>query len=227
MAALIKDGMLRYDEENDVAFLPRALAYQAPANPNMITAAVRRVMGVPQTALDAQFIAAAERYCQPLAQRLRERLPERFGEPSAQGLAKPRTRTHARTQALASKVSVSPGSASRDRAREAGDQGERRATDNQHLRDAVDERCRQIAGPHADEDRLRAIVDREMERLSDAIAGADRPTAYARTIAANYEPREEVIVTSRSCRTKRAPAATTATAAVDLSRIGDAIPSLY
>ncbi len=74
---LLADGFVMYDETTSVMFLPNALQYQKPANPNMVKAAVKAVAALPRSALDQHFYATAERLCKPLA----ERLPERFSEP--------------------------------------------------------------------------------------------------------------------------------------------------
>lgn len=80
-AKLTADGFVDYDETAEVILITKALKYQAPANPNMVTAALRRVQTIPATRLDELFLASASRYCEPLAQRLHQLLPERFGEP--------------------------------------------------------------------------------------------------------------------------------------------------
>lgn len=80
LAELRADGFLKYDDAGEVALLPKALKYNRPANPNMITAILRAIMTVPETSLDADFLASAEKYCEPLAERLRERFPERFAK---------------------------------------------------------------------------------------------------------------------------------------------------
>jgi len=80
-AKLIEDGFLAYDETAEVALIPKAMKYQAPANPNMDTAALRRIQTVPPSPLDEPFQQACGRYREPLAKRLHEQLPERFGKP--------------------------------------------------------------------------------------------------------------------------------------------------
>lgn len=195
------EDFFRYDEAQSVVLLPEALANQQPANPNMRLAAVRRIMGVPASPLDADFMAAAERYCLPLARELTKRFPERFPKRSGKQTAKDSgdgsgnlnsTHAHARAQAPP-QGSFSPRSASRDRAREADDLSESEEAAPDFLFAVVSERCGEIAGPFADPDAIAAIVEREMERLYEAIAGAAHPDAYAESIAANYEPRDDVI----------------------------------
>ena len=58
----------------------KALKYQRPENPNMDKAAIRRLVTVPASSLDALFLASAQQYAPRLAERLAERLPERFGK---------------------------------------------------------------------------------------------------------------------------------------------------
>lgn len=78
---LAGDGFLGYDDDTDVCLIMKALKYQHPDNPNMVTSAVRRIVTVPETPLDEPFFMAAVQYYRPLAERLAERLPERFGKP--------------------------------------------------------------------------------------------------------------------------------------------------
>lgn len=79
---LTADGFLKYDDAGEVALIVKALKYQKLPNPNMRTAALRRVQTVPQTRIDEPFLASCDEYCEPFAELLRERLPQRFGEPS-------------------------------------------------------------------------------------------------------------------------------------------------
>jgi hypothetical protein len=75
------DGFLGYDDAAEIALVVKALKYQAPANPNMRTAALRRIKTLPETPLDARFLTSCDEYCEPLAELLREQLPKRFGKP--------------------------------------------------------------------------------------------------------------------------------------------------
>jgi len=78
---LCDDGFLGYDEAAEIALVVKALKYQAPANPNMRTSALRRIKTLPETPLDARFLTSCDEYCEPLAELLREQLPKRFGKP--------------------------------------------------------------------------------------------------------------------------------------------------
>ena len=79
-AGLLTDGFIAYDEAAEVCLIVKALKYQRPENPNMDKAAIRRLVTVPASALDAVFLASAQQYAPRLAERLAERLPERFGK---------------------------------------------------------------------------------------------------------------------------------------------------
>ena len=76
-AQLLADGFIEYDETAKVMLIVKALAYQAPSNPNGVTAALRALDMVPATALDSRFYELSQRYCERLA----EQLPERFTQP--------------------------------------------------------------------------------------------------------------------------------------------------
>jgi len=79
--ALLADGFMEYDEDDQVCFIVKALHYQPPRNPNMVKAAIRRVQTVPKTRLDEHFMASAMTYCKSLAESLAESLPKRYGKP--------------------------------------------------------------------------------------------------------------------------------------------------
>ena len=83
---LLRDGFIEYDSRARLCLIVNALEYQAPENPNQITAALKILDDLPRSALFARLLQQAERLCQPLAERLREGLPERFGKPPAPAL---------------------------------------------------------------------------------------------------------------------------------------------
>jgi hypothetical protein len=87
LAELLSDGCVKYDESAQVVLIVGALEYQAPANPNSVTAAIRKIAELPRTPLLDDLLASAEAHCQPFAERLRERLrerlPQRLGQPPA------------------------------------------------------------------------------------------------------------------------------------------------
>jgi hypothetical protein len=76
---LSEDGFIEYDEDAQVVLILKALKYQAPANPNGVTSALRQLEEVPESPLDQRFHQMAQRYCERLA----EQLPERFAQPPA------------------------------------------------------------------------------------------------------------------------------------------------
>lgn len=100
-ARLSADGFLDYDEESQVVLLPSALKYQAPANGNMVKAALKRLAELPETRLTGDFRRLAERF----SERLHEALPEGFGKPTGNPQAL------ALTQAPSSGESCPPGHA--------------------------------------------------------------------------------------------------------------------
>ena len=74
---LCNDGFIEYDDDAKVMLIVKALAYQAPSNPNGVTAALRALKMVPETRLDSRFYELSQRY----SERLTEALPERFTQP--------------------------------------------------------------------------------------------------------------------------------------------------
>ena len=82
LAQLSADGFVKYDHAARVVFLPRALVYQAPENPNQRKAAIKSLLGLPRTPLLEDFLEAAQSHCPELAKELREQL----AEPSREGI---------------------------------------------------------------------------------------------------------------------------------------------
>lgn len=74
IAETVGQGLIAYDETVALVFIVDSLRYQAPANPNMVTAALNKLEALPDSPLLERFYADAQRYAKPLA----ERLPERF-----------------------------------------------------------------------------------------------------------------------------------------------------
>lgn len=95
-AQLLQDGFIEYDEAARVIFIVNALEYQAPENPNQVTAAVKIIEELPATSLITRLYAQSERLCERLAKALQERFGQRLGE----GLGKPPALTPALTPAL-------------------------------------------------------------------------------------------------------------------------------
>lgn len=73
-AKLLEVGFIEYDERVRVLLITNALKYDAPHNPNQVTAALAQLDNMPKTHLLARLLTLAERFAQPLAERLRERL---------------------------------------------------------------------------------------------------------------------------------------------------------
>jgi hypothetical protein len=75
---LLEEEFVKYDHEFQVVLLPNALAWQAPTNPNQITAAVRKIRDdVPlETPLLKELASLAARLAPRLAQALREAFPD-------------------------------------------------------------------------------------------------------------------------------------------------------
>jgi len=87
--AIERSGMVRYDRENRVCLIEKALKWQAPSNPNQVTAALRKLDPVPPSPLWAAFYGLAEQYCERLAEGLRQRFPERLGDGLGERVAYP------------------------------------------------------------------------------------------------------------------------------------------
>lgn len=84
---LLREGFIDYDEDTKLCLIINALEYQAPENPNQITAAIKLLEALPESRLFARLFEQAERLCQPFAERLLERFPERLAKPLALALA--------------------------------------------------------------------------------------------------------------------------------------------
>ena len=82
MAELVSRSFVEHDPERSVVLIRKAMKYQSPGNPNMVTHALRKLALVPDDSpLTHSFKRLAERFCQRLA----ERLPEGFGEGFGEG----------------------------------------------------------------------------------------------------------------------------------------------
>lgn len=91
---------------------------------------------------------------------------------------------------------LSSRSASRPGAREAKPdptEKESQTTRETQTRAAISNRLWQIAGPDTDPDDVGELVEREVARLEEAIAGAAKPDVYRNRVTLTYEPREDVI----------------------------------
>ena len=73
---LTEAGFIEYDEAAQILLIVKALKYQAPANPNGLTAAMRIVEQLPPTPLLLRFQQLAEQF----SERLAEGLSERFAQ---------------------------------------------------------------------------------------------------------------------------------------------------
>lgn len=79
---VFRHGLAEYDFDARCCLIPKALKWQAPANPNQVKAAVKRLVGVPPTVLFPRFYGLAQRFAEPFAERLAERFPDRIREHS-------------------------------------------------------------------------------------------------------------------------------------------------
>lgn len=75
-AQLLEDGFCDYDEQAQVVLIRGALKYQACANANVATAAVKRLHELPETRLAWEFRQLVEQFDEQLA----KQLPEQFGD---------------------------------------------------------------------------------------------------------------------------------------------------
>lgn len=83
LATLQAEGFAEYDHKTSVVFLPKAMKYQRPDNPNQWKAAIRSLKELPETCLFAAFFKAAEEYAQGFAQALREAFAQGYTDPPA------------------------------------------------------------------------------------------------------------------------------------------------
>lgn len=72
-------GLIRYDDDARVCLIMKALKWQAPANPNQRTAALRKLVSLPETFLFPEFYQQARLFAEQFAELLVERFPQRFG----------------------------------------------------------------------------------------------------------------------------------------------------
>jgi hypothetical protein len=93
LAILEAEGFVAYDHKASVVFLPKALKYQRPDNPNQWTAAIRSIRELPANGLFPAFLEAACAYAKGFAKALREAFPKE----SAQGYTDPPAPTPAPT----------------------------------------------------------------------------------------------------------------------------------
>lgn len=78
--AILEHGLVRYDVTPRVCLIVKALKWQPPANPKVVTSAMRKLAGLPDTTLVVDFYEQAERYCPRMLKALREAFPKRLGE---------------------------------------------------------------------------------------------------------------------------------------------------
>jgi hypothetical protein len=84
---LIDDGFIEYDDDARVMLIVKALAYQAPSNPNGVKSALKTVASLPPSRLYSRFYSLAEQYSERLHEALPEPLDEPFDEPLGDPLA--------------------------------------------------------------------------------------------------------------------------------------------
>lgn len=107
---VISKGLVRYDADAEVCLIMKALKRQAPANENVRKAALKRLVGVPETPLWMDFYELAQRYCGPFAADLRKAFGERFQIPSDSAESETVPQTQPETQPEISSSSSSSSS---------------------------------------------------------------------------------------------------------------------
>jgi hypothetical protein len=89
LSTLQDKGFCQYDVNAEIVLLPKAMEYQRPDNENQQKHAIEKLRDIPETALLAGLIDAAEAYCKPFAKALREAFPKGYGKPLALALLAP------------------------------------------------------------------------------------------------------------------------------------------
>ena len=76
---LLRMGIIKYCEQNDVVFIPNFFKYNPIQNRNQAVGVARRVSELPANTLQKDFLAAVKRFAQPFLELFAERLTEWFG----------------------------------------------------------------------------------------------------------------------------------------------------
>jgi hypothetical protein len=79
MAHLLDRGFVKYDEDAEVVFLPKALKYHEPKSKPQIKGAISALEQVPETVLFTDFLSAAETHAPTLAKEIRKVFRDRLG----------------------------------------------------------------------------------------------------------------------------------------------------
>jgi len=87
--AVVASGLVRYDYDARVCLIVKALKWQAPANPNQIKAALKKLVPLPDTDLFDGILAAANEHAEKLSEALVKAFPQRFSEPLKEPFPKP------------------------------------------------------------------------------------------------------------------------------------------
>jgi len=79
LAELLRMGLIKYCEQNDVVFIPNFFKYNPIQNRNQAVGVAKRVSELPANTLQKDFLAAVKRFAQPFMELFAERLTEWFG----------------------------------------------------------------------------------------------------------------------------------------------------
>lgn len=79
LAELLRTGLIKYCEQNDVVFIPNFFKYNPIQNRNQAVGVAKRVSELPANTLQKDFLAAVKRFAQPFLELFAERLTEWFG----------------------------------------------------------------------------------------------------------------------------------------------------
>lgn len=97
-AELLRTGLIKYCEQNDVVFIPNFFKYNPLQNKNQAIGAARRVSELPANTLQKDFFAAVKRFAQPFLELFAERLTERFGNTETETETETDTDTETETE---------------------------------------------------------------------------------------------------------------------------------
>jgi hypothetical protein len=76
--ALVEDGFVEWDAEAEVVLIVNALKWQAPANPNQMKGAVKKLKLLPSTTLTKRFAQQVRIHAPALADHIEKHNPEVF-----------------------------------------------------------------------------------------------------------------------------------------------------
>lgn len=98
LAELLRTGLIKYCEQNDVVFIPNFFKYNPIQNRNQAVGVAKRVSELPANTLQKDFLAAVKRFAQPFLELFAERLTEWFGNTETETETDTDTETETETE---------------------------------------------------------------------------------------------------------------------------------